>query len=134
MIDKKSNKSYGTGRRKTSVARVFLTPNGKGTINVNGRDYKNYFPAYYLDVIETPLVITEQMGKWDIYCTIKGGGIAGQAEALRHGISRALNEADRERFRKTLKLAGMLTRDDRMVERKKVGLRKARKREQYSKR
>jgi small subunit ribosomal protein S9 len=76
-------------------------------------------------VIETPLVITEQVGKWDIYCTIKGGGIAGQAEALRHGISRALNEADRERFRKTLKLAGLLTRDDRMVEVRKSVLRKS---------
>ncbi len=134
MVDKKSNKSYGTGRRKTSVARVFLTPNGKGNIEVNGKDYKTYFPAYYLDVIETPFVLTEQLGKFDIYCTIRGGGVAGQAEALRHGISRALDAYDRERFRKTLKLAGLLTRDDRMVERKKVGLRKSRKREQYSKR
>lgn len=134
MIDKKSNKSYGTGRRKTSVARVFLTPGGKGNIEVNGKDYKTYFPAYYLDVIETPMVVTDQMGKWDVYCTIKGGGVAGQAEALRHGISRALDDYSRDQFHKLLKVAGLLTRDDRMVERKKVGLRKARKREQYSKR
>lgn len=127
-------KAYGTGRRKLSISRVFLNPNGKGEITVNGKSYKDYFPEYFHHVVEAPLDVTGTLGKFDLKCTIKGGGVSGQAEALRHGISRALNAYDEEKYRKTLKNLGYLTRDQRMIERKKFGLRKARKKEQYSKR
>jgi small subunit ribosomal protein S9 len=129
-----AEKVYATGRRKTSVARVFLIPGGKGNITVNKVDYKKYFAEFYHNKIEAPFALTETLGKFDVYSTVKGGGITGQAEAIRHGLARALATFDSEKYRKTLKLAGFLTRDDRMVERKKFGLRKARKREQYSKR
>lgn len=129
-----SEKIYATGRRKTSVARVFLTLNGNGNFTVNNKKLENYFPSFYLDKIYFPLKITELLGKVDIYCTVKGGGLTGQAEAIRHGISRAINTLDTEKYHKTLKQFGLLTRDPRMVQRKKYGLKKARKAPQYSKR
>ncbi len=134
MAVKKDTRVYATGRRKTSVARVFLTPNGTGSFTVNKKDYKEYFPEFFRDQIFEVFAITETTGQFDIFCTVKGGGVNGQAEAIRHGIARALNELDKDKYRPTLKTKGFLTRDDRMVERKKYGLRKSRKREQYSKR
>ena len=128
------NKIYATGRRKTSVARVFLIPGGKGEITVNGKKLEKYFPAHYIDVVKEPFVITETLGKYDVYATVKGGGLTGQAEALRHGISRCLDKIDKERYHKILKSKGFLTRDPRMVQRKHFGLKKARKAPQYSKR
>jgi small subunit ribosomal protein S9 len=128
------NKIYATGRRKTSVARVFLIPGGKGEITVNGKKLETYFPAHYIDVVKEPFVITETLGKYDVYATVKGGGLTGQAEALRHGISRCLDKIDKERYHKILKSKGFLTRDPRMVQRKHFGLKKARKAPQYSKR
>ena len=125
---------YGTGRRKTSVARVFLT-SGKGEITVNKRPIDEYFGLETLKVIvKQPLVATNTLDKFDIKVTVKGGGTTGQAGAIRHGISRALLEADSEEYRPILKKAGFLTRDSRMKERKKYGLRAARARYQYSKR
>lgn len=133
MSDYKQFKAYATGRRKTSISRVFLNP-GKGKIEINGKDYKEYFTAQYHATVEAPLSLCEVLGKFDLYCTVKGGGMTGQAEAIRHGIARVLDAYDRDKFRPALKAAGYLTRDPRMVERKKFGLRKARKKEQYSKR
>lgn len=127
-------KIYATGRRKTSVARVFLTPGGKGKFTVNNKDIEAYFPSYYYETVYHALNLTEMKGKVDIYATVKGGGLTGQAEALRHGIARALDAYDKEKFHKLLKEHGLLTRDARMVERKKYGLKKARKSPQYSKR
>ncbi|MFN4217494.1 MAG: 30S ribosomal protein S9 [Brevinematales bacterium] len=127
-------KIYATGRRKTSVARVFLIPGGKGKFTVNNKDVEAYFPSYYYETVYYALNLTEVKGKVDIYATVKGGGLTGQAEALRHGISRALDAYDKEKFHKLLKENGLLTRDARMVERKKYGLKKARKSPQYSKR
>ena len=125
---------YGTGRRKKSVARVRLY-NGTGKIQVNGRDIDEYFGLETLKVIvRQPLVLTSNENKFDIVCTVTGGGVSGQAGAIRHGISRALLEADTEKFRTSLKQAGFLTRDPRMKERKKYGLKKARKAPQFSKR
>ena len=125
---------YGTGRRKKSVARVRLY-NGTGKIQVNGRDIDEYFGLETLKVIvRQPLVLTSNENKFDIVCTVTGGGVSGQAGAIRHGISRALLEADTEKFRLSLKQAGFLTRDPRMKERKKYGLKKARKAPQFSKR
>ncbi|MDP2401934.1 MAG: 30S ribosomal protein S9 [Actinomycetota bacterium] len=124
---------YGTGRRKTSVARVRLVP-GTGTITINGRVGLDYFGRQALVAfVETPFKVTETTGRFDIIAKIHGGGISGQAGALRHGIARALLEAGDE-YRGELKRAGYLRRDPRMVERKKYGLKKARKRPQFSKR
>ena len=123
----------GTGRRKTSVARVRTMP-GDGKITVNGRGYTEYFPrpAYQANV-SAPLRTLEAPNRYDIVARVKGGGLTGQADALRHGIARALAEESQE-ARSELKAAGLLTRDARAVERKKYGLKKARKRPQFSKR
>lgn len=129
-----ANKIYATGRRKTSVARVFLTPRGKGEFTVNGKTLENYFPALYHETAKSPMSIAELLGKCDIYATVKGGGLTGQAEAIRHGLARAIDKLDNEKYHKTLKAAGLLTRDDRMVQRKHYGLKKARKGPQFSKR
>jgi small subunit ribosomal protein S9 len=124
---------YGTGRRKTSTARVFLRP-GSGTITVNNRTLENCFPAEtHRLVIRQPLVLTETMERFDVTATTVGGGIAGQAGALRLGIARALVEFNEE-LRSTLRKAGLLTRDPRAKERKKYGMAGARKRFQFSKR
>ncbi|MEW6339038.1 MAG: 30S ribosomal protein S9 [Acidobacteriota bacterium] len=124
---------YGTGRRKTAVARVYLRP-GTGKIQVNRRDFDEFFPNRVLKmVIRQPLAITETSDKFDILVNVAGGGSAGQAGAIRHGIARALLEFNPE-LRKRLKVAGFLTRDAREVERKKYGQRKARRRFQFSKR
>ena len=125
---------YGTGRRKHSVARVRLYK-GTGKITVNGRDIDEYFGLETLKVIvRQPLALTESEAKFEIVCNVTGGGVAGQAGAIRHGISRALLECDSEKFKMSLKKAGFLTRDPRMKERKKYGLKKARKAPQFSKR
>jgi small subunit ribosomal protein S9 len=124
---------YGTGRRKTAVARVYLRP-GTGAITVNRREFDIYFPNRVLKmVIRQPLLITETADKFDLKINVAGGGMAGQAGAIRHGISRALLEFNPE-LRKRLKTAGFLTRDAREVERKKYGRPKARRRFQFSKR
>lgn len=124
---------YGTGRRKTAAARVFLRP-GSGQIQVNGRELDHYFPNEVLKmVIRQPLILTETADKFDIFVTVLGGGNAGQAGAIRHGISRALLEHDAE-LRDRLKSAGLLTRDPRRRERKKYGQKGARARFQFSKR
>jgi small subunit ribosomal protein S9 len=124
---------YGTGRRKTAVARVYLRP-GTGTITVNRREFDIYFPNRVLKmVIRQPLLITETADKFDLMINVAGGGMSGQAGAIRHGISRALLEFNPE-LRKRLKTAGFLTRDAREVERKKYGRPKARRRFQFSKR
>ena len=129
----KAAKFYGTGRRKSSVARVYLVP-GKGTITINKRDIDEYFGLETLKVIvRQPLVATETEGKFDITVTVKGGGVTGQAGAIRHGIARALLTVDAD-FRPVLKKAGFLTRDPRMKERKKYGLKAARRAPQFSKR
>jgi small subunit ribosomal protein S9 len=123
----------GTGRRKTAVARVRLLP-GDGKITVNGRDYREYFPrAAYQTSVSAPLRLLESAGRYDVVAQIEGSGPTGQADALRHGIARALAE-ESAAARSELKAAGMLTRDARAVERKKYGLKKARKRPQFSKR
>ncbi len=124
---------YGTGRRKTSIARVRLVP-GNGKVVINGRDIDEYFNYETLKKeVKAPLEITETEGKFDVIAKVEGGGFTGQAGALRHGIARALLKADGE-FRSTLKKAGYLTRDPRMKERKKYGLKKARRAPQFSKR
>ena len=123
----------GTRKRKNSVARVILSP-GSGEAVVNGKPLATYFPRQILQAIATaPLRVSGTEGTWDIRARIDGGGVAGQAGAMRHGIARALIEAD-ENLRADLKRAGFLTRDARVVERKKAGLKKARKRPQFSKR
>jgi len=124
---------YGTGRRKTSAARVFLRP-GKGSITVNSREFDNYFPTEALRVqVRQPLLLTETADKFDILATVAGGGVAGQAGAVRLGITRALVEYNAE-LRGRLKKEGLLTRDARAKERKKYGMAGARKRFQFSKR
>ncbi|MBA2873235.1 MULTISPECIES: 30S ribosomal protein S9 [Bacillales] len=124
---------YGTGRRKSSVARVRLVP-GDGRIVINGRDIKEYIPFEALiEVVKQPLVLTETLGSYDVLVNVKGGGFSGQAGAIRHGIARALLEVDPE-YRATLKRAGLLTRDARVKERKKYGLKGARRAPQFSKR
>ncbi|MTH55094.1 30S ribosomal protein S9 [Bacillus mangrovi] len=124
---------YGTGRRKSSVARVRLVP-GEGKIVVNKRDIKDYIPfAALIEDVRQPLNLTETGSTYDVLVNVNGGGFAGQAGAIRHGISRALLQADPE-FRTTLKRAGLLTRDARMKERKKYGLKGARRAPQFSKR
>ena len=124
---------YGTGRRKSAVARVYLRP-GSGKLSVNKRDFEEYFPNRVLKmVIRQPLLITETAEKFDIFVNVAGGGMSGQAGAIRHGLSRALLEFNPE-LRPKLKSAGFLTRDAREVERKKYGQPKARRRFQFSKR
>ena len=128
-----ATQNYGTGRRKTSTARVFLTA-GNGEITVNERTLDQYFGRETARmVVRQPLIIVDGADRFNVYVTVKGGGGSGQAGAIRHGIARALVEYD-ETMRQPLRRAGFLTRDAREVERKKVGLRKARKRPQYSKR
>ena len=125
---------YGTGRRKESVARVRLVP-GNGTITINGRDIDDYFGLETLKtILRQPLELTGTIGKFDVLVNVKGGGFTGQAGAIRHGIARALLEVDSESFRAALKAAGYLTRDPRMKERKKYGLKAARRAPQFSKR
>ena len=134
MYQSKKPYLYGTGRRKHSVARVHLFPNGTGAITINGRDIDDYFGLDTLKlIVRQPLVTTEQLGKVDIVATVAGGGVTGQAGAIRHGISRALLLLD-ENNRPALKAAGFLTRDPRMKERKKYGLKAARRAPQFSKR
>ena len=129
----KTETYYGTGRRKSSVARVFMKP-GKGNITINKRTLDDYFGLETLKVIvRQPLVATNTADQYDFNITVKGGGTTGQAGAIRHGISRALCEADAD-FRPVLKKEGFLTRDPRMKERKKYGLKKARRAPQFSKR
>jgi len=124
---------YGTGRRKTSTARVRLVP-GSGQILINGREAKNYFPyETQLLILNQPLAATETEGTYDVLVNVHGGGLTGQAGAIRHGIARALLKADPE-YRPALKSEGYLTRDARMVERKKYGLKGARRAPQFSKR
>ena len=124
---------YGTGRRKKSVARVRLYP-GNGEITINGRSIDEYFGLETLKlIVNQPFGVTGTVGKFDIVATVSGGGISGQAGAIRHGVARALNAADAE-YRPALKAAGFLTRDPRMKERKKYGLKAARRAPQFSKR
>ncbi|HLS91580.1 MAG TPA: 30S ribosomal protein S9 [Limnochordia bacterium] len=128
-----SEQLYGTGRRKTSVARVRLVP-GSGRIIVNGKSLEEYFQRPVLEkMVRAPLAVTKTEDRYDVIANVRGGGLSGQAGALRHGIARALLEADEE-FRVPLKREGFLTRDPRMKERRKYGLKKARKAPQYSKR
>ncbi len=125
---------YGTGRRKSSVARVRLVP-GNGKITINGRSIDEYFGLETLKVIvRQPLTLTKTVDKFDVIAKVEGGGFTGQAGAIRHGISRALLEVDTEEYRAELKAAGFLTRDSRMKERKKYGLKAARRAPQFSKR
>ena len=134
MYQSKKPYHYGTGRRKSSVARVHLFPNGTGVITINGRDIDDYFGLETLKLItRQPLAATETMGKVDVVATVSGGGVTGQAGALRHGIARALLEMNPE-YRPVLKAGGLLTRDPRMKERKKYGLKAARRAPQFSKR
>ena len=128
-----ANQYYGTGRRKSSTARVFIKQ-GSGNMTINGKSLEQYFgrPTARM-IVAQPLELLELTGKFDIYVTVTGGGISGQAGAVRHGLTRALMQYD-ESFRPALRKAGYVTRDARAVERKKVGLHKARKRPQYSKR
>ena len=128
-----ANQYYGTGRRKNSTARVFIKQ-GTGQMTINGRTLEQYFgrPTSRM-IVAQPLELLDMVGKFDNYVTVSGGGISGQAGAIRHGLTRALMQYD-ESFRPALRKAGYVTRDARAVERKKVGLHKARKRPQYSKR
>ena len=125
---------YGTGRRKSSVARVRVFPEGTGSITINGRDIDDYFGLDTLKmVVRQPLNTVDMVGKVDVVCTVEGGGVSGQAGAIRHGVARALLGINPE-FRAALKAAGFLTRDPRMKERKKYGLKAARRAPQFSKR
>ena len=134
MYESKKPYHYGTGRRKSSVARVHLFPNGTGEIKINGRDIDDYFGLETLKLlVRQPLNLTETIGKFDIVATVSGGGVTGQAGAIRHGVARALLLVDAE-YRPALKAAGLLTRDPRMKERKKYGLKAARRAPQFSKR
>lgn len=126
-------RSYGTGRRKDAVARVWLQP-GSGKVIVNGRDQSKYFARHTQRLIlNQPFLIVNSVGHFDVMCTVKGGGLSGQAGAVRHGISRALEKFDPQ-YRPALKKAGLLTRDSRIVERKKVGKHGARRTKQWAKR
>ena len=134
MYTPKKPYHYGTGRRKSSVARVHIYEGGEGKITVNGRDIEEYFGLDTLKVIvRQPLVTTDNLGKVDIEAFVKGGGFTGQAGAIRHGIARALLQMNAD-YRPALKSAGFLTRDPRMKERKKYGLKAARRAPQFSKR
>ena len=133
MYESKQQYFYGTGRRKSSVARVRVYP-GSGKITINGRDIDDYFGLETLKlIVRQPLVLTETAEQFDIVCTVAGGGVTGQAGAIRHGLSRALLNFNPE-LRPVLKKAGFLTRDPRMKERKKYGLQAARRAPQFSKR
>ena len=135
MYQSKKPYLYGTGRRKSSVARVHLFQNGTGSITINGRDIDEYFGLETLKMVcRQPFDVTGTEGKFDVECTVSGGGFTGQAGALRHGIARALLQADSDQYRAALKAAGFLTRDPRMKERKKYGLKAARRAPQFSKR
>ena len=135
MYKSKKPYFYGTGRRKSSVARVHLFPNGTGAVTINGRDIDEYFGLETLKLlVRQPLVTTGSEGKFDIVATVSGGGVTGQAGAIRHGIARALLQFNSEELRPQLKKAGFLTRDPRMKERKKYGLKAARRAPQFSKR
>ena len=130
----KTTKFYGTGRRKSSIARVYITP-GTGKIVINKKDMDEYFGLDTLKVIvKQPLALTETADKFDVIVNVHGGGYTGQAGAIRHGISRALLQVDSDEYRPSLKKAGFLTRDPRMKERKKYGLKAARRAPQFSKR
>ena len=134
MYESKKKYYYGTGRRKSSVARVRVYENGTGSIIINGRDINDYFGLDTLKlVVNQPLVTADLVGKVDVVVNVAGGGVSGQAGAIRHGISRALLKVD-ENYRPALKAAGLLTRDPRMKERKKYGLKAARRAPQFSKR
>ncbi len=134
MYESKRKYSYGTGRRKSSVARVRVYENGTGSIIINGRDMDDYFGLETLKlIVRQPLITTDMLGKVDIVVTVAGGGVSGQAGAIRHGVARALLGINAE-YRATLKAAGFLTRDPRMKERKKYGLKAARRAPQFSKR
>ena len=134
MYESKKKYSYGTGRRKSSVARVRVYENGTGSITINGRDIDEYFGLDTLKlVVRQPMVTTDTIGKIDLVVTVAGGGVSGQAGAIRHGVARALVVMNPE-FRPALKAAGFLTRDPRMKERKKYGLKAARRAPQFSKR
>ena len=127
------NLGIGTGRRKTSVARVYVR-SGEGNVTINGKELTKYFPREELVImVKQPLVVTANEGKFDILINVYGGGTSGQAGACRHGLARALCQADKENYA-SLRSNGFLTRDSRMVERKKYGLRGARRRFQFSKR
>ena len=134
MYESKKKYYYGTGRRKSSVARVRVYENGTGSIIINGRDIDEYFGLDTLKLlVRQPLVATDMLGKVDLVVTVAGGGVTGQAGAIRHGVSRALLGINPE-YRANLKAAGFLTRDPRMKERKKYGLKAARRAPQFSKR
>lgn len=136
MATKKAAKTYfyGTGRRKNAVACVRVYP-GKGQITINDKTMDEYFGMETLKlIVRQPLVSTDTVDQFDIICKVVGGGLSGQAGAIRHGLSRALVKADEEAYKAILKKAGFLTRDSRMKERKKYGLKKARKASQFSKR
>jgi small subunit ribosomal protein S9 len=134
MYTSKKPYLYGTGRRKSSVARVHLFENGTGAITINGRDIDDYFGLETLKlIVRQPFTTTDTLGKFDVEVTVAGGGVTGQAGAIRHGIARALLQVD-ETYRPALKAAGLLTRDPRMKERKKYGLKAARRAPQFSKR
>ncbi len=134
MYKSKKPYFYGTGRRKSSVARVHVFQGGTGKITINGRDIDDYFGLETLKlIVRQPLVTSDELGKVDIVATVKGGGVTGQAGAIRHGISRALLLVNPE-YRPALKAEGFLTRDPRMKERKKYGLKAARRAPQFSKR
>ena len=134
MYESKRKYFYGTGRRKSSVARVRVYENGTGAITINGRDIDNYFGLDTLKlIVRQPLVSTDMLGKVDVVVNVCGGGVTGQAGAIRHGLSRALLTVNPE-YRPALKAAGFLTRDPRMKERKKYGLKAARRAPQFSKR
>ncbi|MBR6424901.1 MAG: 30S ribosomal protein S9 [Oscillospiraceae bacterium] len=135
MYESKKQYQYGTGRRKSSVARVRLYEGGTGSITINGRDIDDYFGLDTLKLlVRQPLNLTGTLDKVDVICTVAGGGVTGQAGAIRHGISRALLKLNDGAFRPALKSAGFLTRDPRMKERKKYGLKAARRAPQFSKR
>ncbi len=135
MANKENFVQYlGTGRRKEAVARVFLRPNGTGKIVVNGKELKEYMPSEVLQMeVRSPLELTNTLDQFDVLVNVQGGGFTGQAGAIRHGITRALMEAS-EDYRPALKAAGYVTRDPRAKERKKYGLKKARRAPQFSKR
>ena len=131
---KNSNRFYGTGRRKSSIARVYLVP-GTGKVTINKKDMDEYFGLDTLKlIVKQPFAATGTEGKFDVLVNVKGGGFTGQAGAIRHGISRALLQVDSDAYRPILKKAGCLTRDSRMKERKKPGLKAARRAPQFSKR
>ena len=135
MYESKKQYHYGTGRRKSSIARVRVYENGTGSIIINGREIDDYFGLDTLKlIVRQPLEATKTTEKFDIVCTVAGGGFTGQAGAIRHGISRALLQANSDEYRPILKAAGFLTRDPRMKERKKYGLKAARRAPQFSKR